>query len=304
MDSIYREAFERNYGIFSGEEQEKIRKGRIALIGCGGTGGITAVELVRSGVENIILYDDDVYTESNLNRQIACYIDTLGKKKVTVVADEIRRINPSCSVEIHDCKFSLDEAKDLIDRCDIIMPAADDWPLSMTVLAMAKDYKKPAILTYPVGAFCRVATFLPGSPYAQECLVIPNNLPYDKLVEFMCAPQNRAIMHLYMTKGGWTQEWFESWVNGEKPHAQLCSVVWESASLATMEIIKLLSGKWKPVVAPKYWEVTPTSTKIGNFSITRRLLARIIQKPGAEKMIAWFAKRPKLISAFTKAISR
>jgi len=74
----------------------------------------------------------------------------------------------------------------------------------------------------------------------------------DELKEYMETPEARRVLQYYMTEGKWREEWFDRWAEGEFPHAQICTVVWITASLAAMEILKLITGKWKPVAAPYY----------------------------------------------------
>jgi hypothetical protein len=186
---------------------------------------------------------------------------------------------------------------------DVFLPAADDWPLSIAALDQAKELGKPAIMAYPVGALARVSVFLPNSPYASECLVMPYKFGYDGLKEFMNNPDNRKILLYYRSEGSWTQPWFDEWCEGTRPHAQLCATVWITGALAAQEIIKLVSGKWEPVVAPRYWRITPTSASIARFGLARRLLSRLVGRPGSRWLLPALAKRPWLVRLFTRAIS-
>ena len=70
----------------------------MTIVGVGGAGGVMAIALARSGIANFNLVDFDVYSLSNLNRQIGCFMDTLGKYKSEVVKSEILRINPEAKV--------------------------------------------------------------------------------------------------------------------------------------------------------------------------------------------------------------
>ena len=70
QNTEYKFLFERNYGVFSPEEQEKLRNANVLIIGSGGIGGIVAISLARSGVENMTIYEYDAFQVSNLNRQI------------------------------------------------------------------------------------------------------------------------------------------------------------------------------------------------------------------------------------------
>ena len=47
---MYEQYFERNYGILTPEEQEKVKNAKVVLIGCGGIGGIIAVALAGPGL--------------------------------------------------------------------------------------------------------------------------------------------------------------------------------------------------------------------------------------------------------------
>lgn len=300
---IYEQLFERNLGIYTPEEQARIQKARVAIVGVGGIGGTVAVVLARSGMEHFVLFEYDTYQPSNMNRQIACRTDTLGMNKAIAVCEEIRKINPAAEVEVFPRALLPDELDRAIEMCDVFMPAADEWPLSIAALNRAKELGKPGIMAYPVGALARVSTFMPESPYAAECLVMPYQAPYEELIDFMRNPDNRRILHYYINEGAWRQEWFDEWCESRKPHAQLCGPVWISATLAAMEILKLVSGKWKPVVAPRYWHITPEGASIRRFGLGRRLLSRYMRRGRGMRMLPFLAQRPGLVRLFTRLIS-
>lgn len=299
---MYEEYFERNYGVFSHEEQERIRSARVVIIGTGGIGGIIAVTLARSGLEHFVLYEHDTYQPANMNRQINCYTDTLGVNKAVSISESLLKINPNIDISLCDRALRPDEIETAIRQGDVICPAADDWALSIVTLDTAKDMGVPAILAYPVGALTRVSTFLPESPYASECLVMPYRMAYPELSNFMDDPGNRQILLYYQTAGAWSQEWFEGWCEGALPHAQLCTPVWITGALAAMEILKVVSGKWKPVVAPRYWHITPTGARIAKFGFARRLLSRSTRRPWGKALLPALARRPGLVRMFTRLI--
>lgn len=300
---MYETLFERNYGIFTSEEQGKIRDARIVIIGCGGVGGVVAQTLARSGLSHFVLYEHDQYDLSNMNRQITCYDDTIGAKKAEVTRDTILKINPEADIVMFERALQPGEINEAIDQGDVIIPAADEWPLSITVLGAAKEQGKPAIMVYPAGVLGRVSTFLPESPYAAECLVMPYKANFDELKVFMGDPDNRRILQYYQTTGGWREEWFEGFVEGSKPHAQICPIVWITGALAAMEVIKLVTGKWKPVVAPRYWHITMSGAHIARFGLGRRLLSRLIRKPWGRALLPALTQRPWLVGLFTRIIS-
>lgn len=299
---MYEQYFERNYGILTPSEQDRVKDSRVVIIGCGGIGGVVALALARSGLEHFVLYEHDTYQSSNMNRQIECFSDTLGINKAVAIHQAMLKINPEIQAEVHARALQPGEIDMVVQQGEIIIPAADEWPLSINMIDRTIDLGKPAIMAYPVGALARVSTFLPGGPYGSECLVMPYRAPYDQLKTFMDDPANRQILQYYQTSGAWRQDWFDDWCQGQKPHAQLCTPVWVTGALAAMEVIKLASGKWKPVTAPHYWHITPTKASIARFSLARRMLSRATQYPWGQNILPALAKRPGLVRLFTRAI--
>lgn len=301
----YKLLFERNYGIFTNEEQERLRKANILIIGSGGIGGVIAISLARSGVERFTIYEYDTYQLSNINRQICCFQDSIGKNKAAVTKNSILGINPEAQVNIIEKELHPNQIQEVIrqEKWDVVMPAADHWPLSVAMLDACVDLEVPAIMSYPAGAFGRVSSFLPGGPLATECLTMPYKATYDELKVFMENAENRSILYYYRLLGGWTQEWFEGFCEGKLPHPQIAPIVWITGSLASMEIIKIVTGRWKPIAAPYYWHITPDGGRIAKFSLGRRLLSRMIRREWGKGIIPVLAKRPTLVKFFTRLIS-
>ncbi len=295
----YEELFQRNLGIFEREEQERIRDAKkVMIIGCGGIGGAVAIVLARSGVGNFVLMEYDNYQPSNMNRQVTCFTDTIGINKAASIKETILKINPEAKVTAYERGLQPDEIEEMIGPADIIVPAMDDWPLSLTVFEAARKLGKPAVLSYPVGALGRASIFLPDGPPAAECLAMPL-LPYHELKRYSESPDSRRILLYYMTEGAWREEWFERWCVGEWPHAQLCTIVWITATLAAMEILKLISGKWKLVAAPYYWHVTPARARIKKFGLARRLVSRLSRRKWMQQRLPWLTRRKRLVRLFT-----
>lgn len=109
-------------------EQLSLLKATVAIIGCGGLGGRSAELLARIGIGHLILCDPDVFSESNLNRQIFCDSTTLGDKKVAVVGRALEQINPSLKTTLTCHRFSpvsLQGADIVIDALDSIQARKD-----------------------------------------------------------------------------------------------------------------------------------------------------------------------------------
>ena len=92
--------FSRTELLIGKEGIEKLNKAKVAIFGLGGVGSFVVEGLVRAGVQNFVLVDDDKICLTNLNRQIIATRKTVGKYKVEVARDRILEINPNANVEI------------------------------------------------------------------------------------------------------------------------------------------------------------------------------------------------------------
>jgi bacteriocin biosynthesis cyclodehydratase domain-containing protein len=118
------------YYLMSGSDPSAVaatlRDRSVCIIGCGGIGCIVAITLATAGVGKIILIDDDVVEIHNISRQFAYTELDLGKKKVNVLEDELRKRNSSVSVEILDCRARFAAAASNVPRCDFVVLSADE----------------------------------------------------------------------------------------------------------------------------------------------------------------------------------
>ena len=107
-------AFIRSQAVFGEEGQLKLNNSHVAVFGLGGVGSYAVEALVRAGVGEFTLVDNDVYSTSNLNRQLYATINTVGKLKTEVAKARILEINPLAKVNVIN-KFVLDGNDDGID---------------------------------------------------------------------------------------------------------------------------------------------------------------------------------------------
>lgn len=77
---------------------QRLHDAHVCVVGIGGVGSWAAEALARSGIGAITLIDMDDICVTNTNRQIHALDGEVGKLKVDVVAERIRRINPGCQV--------------------------------------------------------------------------------------------------------------------------------------------------------------------------------------------------------------
>ena len=113
--------FERSISLLGDEAFSRISEYRVAIFGVGGVGGWCAEALVRTGVRNITLVDDDIVAESNVNRQRQAMPSTVGRMKVEVLRDILLDIAPEATITAIAERYTPESA----DRFDIVLNAAD-----------------------------------------------------------------------------------------------------------------------------------------------------------------------------------
>lgn len=116
--------FSRTELLLGKEAMDRLKNARVAVFGIGGVGGYVCEALVRTGVGAFDLIDDDKVCLTNLNRQIIATRKTVGKYKTEVMKERMLEINPDVKVEIHDCFFLPENAKDFpFEEYDYIVDA-------------------------------------------------------------------------------------------------------------------------------------------------------------------------------------
>ncbi len=88
------EQFLRTEMLLGTEAMAKLKRSHVAVFGLGGVGSYAAEALVRSGVGELTLIDEDTVAVTNLNRQLEALHSTLGQSKADAIAARCRDINP------------------------------------------------------------------------------------------------------------------------------------------------------------------------------------------------------------------
>lgn len=144
--------FKRSELLFKKEGMEKLERARILVFGIGGVGGYVVEALARSGVVHFTLVDNDVVSETNINRQIIATYDTIGQPKVEVMKKRIESINPFAVVEACQC-FYLPETSSQFDFSDYdyVIDCVDTVAAKISIIVEAKKNNVPVISAMGAG---------------------------------------------------------------------------------------------------------------------------------------------------------
>ena len=117
------------------ERQAVLASLRIGVVGLGSVGSIIAETLARVGATDILLIDADRVEEHNLDRLLYATVNDVGRFKVDLVAEQLRRSATASSFRVNAKRAWVQErdAYAAVLDCDILF-AAVDRPLPKDLL--------------------------------------------------------------------------------------------------------------------------------------------------------------------------
>lgn len=136
--------FERTQNLIGRDNLEKLKGKSIIVFGIGGVGSFACEALARCGIGKITLVDGDVVAKSNINRQLIALSSTLGKPKVSVMAERIRDINPDCQITEFNMFYNSENDIDLSEY-DYIIDAIDTVTSKLALICRANSLNIPII---------------------------------------------------------------------------------------------------------------------------------------------------------------
>src|SRR5213080_3206514 len=110
------------------EGQNRLKAARVLCIGAGGLGSPAALYLAAAGVGTIGIVDFDDVDLSNLQRQILHGTSDIGRSKLESARDRLHDVNPEIKLELHKCRFSSENATELVAQYDLIVDGSDNFP--------------------------------------------------------------------------------------------------------------------------------------------------------------------------------
>jgi len=122
--------------------QKKILSSKVLIVGAGGLGSPVAEFLSRAGVGSIGVVDDDKVSLSNLHRQSLYNTSDIGKSKVKIAKDKIKKINPNTKVTIYKIRLNNNNFKKIINDYDYIVDGSDNFATKFLLNDYCLKFKK------------------------------------------------------------------------------------------------------------------------------------------------------------------
>ena len=132
----------------------RIRRAHVLVVGTGGVGAYAAEMLCRAGVGHLTLVDADTVSPSNINRQLPALHSTLGRSKVSVLAERFRDINPEVQLTLREEYLTPESVDALLDAAPYayVIDAIDTIQPKVALLAACIRRRQPVIASMGAGA--------------------------------------------------------------------------------------------------------------------------------------------------------
>jgi len=185
---------ERNIGIISAKEQEKLRKSCVAVAGCGGMGGVSAEQLVRLGVGHVKIADFDNFETHNLSRQVCSTTSTVGQQKAEVLGKHLKDINPELKLEIFKKGVHPENVDAFTKDAEVVIDGID-YNSFYNAVVLGKSAKRRNIcVVSPLAIAFGVSVFVfgPKTKTLAEYAGLPSDASDEKIKKFKVPPEKSA----------------------------------------------------------------------------------------------------------------
>ena len=149
----YTDAFDRNLGWFTEQEQRSLKGKTIAIAGMGGVGGVHLLTLIRLGITKFRIADLDTFEVANFNRQVGAMMSTLDQPKVEVLARMAKDINPEAEIVEFPNGVTVQNIDAFLAGADLFIDGFDFFAIDIRrkTFARCRELGIPAMTAAPVG---------------------------------------------------------------------------------------------------------------------------------------------------------
>ncbi len=242
----YDEAFSRNLGWVTAEEQATLRRKRVAIAGLGGTGGIHLLTLARLGLGAFNIADFDTFGLANFNRQAGAMVSTLGRAKIDVLDEMARDINPELTIHKFAGGVTEDNVDQFLDGVDIYVDALDYFAFEARDLVYRKLEEKriPAVIAAPLGMGTAIVNFLPGRMTFEEYFQLRGLPLKEKALRFLIGLSPALLQRTYLVDPSRVKF-------GERAGPSTGMACQICAGAAGVEVLKILLNRGDVLAAPR-----------------------------------------------------
>lgn len=170
LNQAEKERYARQIRLFGEDGQEKLKKSSVFIAGAGGLGSVVSIYMAAAGFGRIRIVDCDSVELSNLNRQVLHGSDDVGRRKARSAEEMLQGINPEIDVDAIVGTIDEDSLDRLLQGCDLIMDAMDNFPTRYLLNRAALQRKIPLFHGAICGFQGQATTIIPGKSACLRCI--------------------------------------------------------------------------------------------------------------------------------------
>lgn len=241
----YHEAFSRNLGWVTEQEQERLRSSRVAIAGMGGVGGFHLLTLARLGVGAFSLADFDTFNLVNFNRQAGASLSSIGRPKLDVMASMASDINPELDLRLFPGGLDEEVLDDFLADVDLFVDGLDFFALDIrqAVFAACAERGIPAITVAPLGMGAALLNFMPGRMTFEDYFGFAQRDPLEKAIRFFVGLAPARLQMGYLVDPSKIDL-----ANHKGPSTAMGCML--CAGVAGTEALKIMLGRGRVYAAP------------------------------------------------------
>ena len=158
------------------EGQQRILASRALIIGAGGLGSPVALYLASAGVGHITVVDHDVVDLTNLQRQIAHQMASMGQPKVASIQSAIAAINPEVQVAAVQARADAALLDTLVAQADVVIDCCDNFATRQAINAACFKHRKPLVSGAAIRFDGQISVYDPrdGNSPCYACIFSPS----------------------------------------------------------------------------------------------------------------------------------
>lgn len=184
---FYTEMVDRNIGVVTEQEQERLRESCVAVAGCGGMGGLAAEQLIRLGVGHLKIADFDNFEIHNISRQVGSTFFTAGEHKAAVLSQYFMAINPELKLEVFTDGVWPENAEEFISDTEAVIDGID-YTKFYNTLVLHREARKCGLCVVNPQAIAfgvSVLVFGPKTQTIEEYVGLPANALQETVQDFV-----------------------------------------------------------------------------------------------------------------------
>ncbi|WP_131794977.1 ThiF family adenylyltransferase [Fluoribacter gormanii] len=196
----YLNAFTRNIGWLTEEEQIFLRTKKVAIAGLGGVGGIHLLTLVRLGIEQFHLAEMDTFEIQNFNRQVGATLSSLHQPKIDVLIQMAKNINPNVEISCFNEGINQHNINEFLSGVDLYVDGLDFFVLDIRAQVFKRAYEMniPAITAGPIGMGTCYLVMMPGQMTFEQYFQFNGYNPEELPVRFLVGLNPKLFNRHYL----------------------------------------------------------------------------------------------------------